>query len=61
MFLVLIEFIDDGQREWDVCPHGSEGLRTAFATREEAEEFAKSRSQFRVNNFAVAELTLLEK
>ncbi len=53
MFLVLIEYIDDGDHEWGVCHHGPRGLKETFATLKGAEEYALKRAERAPNKFAV--------
>lgn len=57
MFLVLVEYVDEGIREWKVCNHGPYGVRTDFPTREEAEDFAMVRAAVNPNRYAVVEIT----
>ncbi len=56
MFLVLIEYVDDGDREWNVCAHGKAGLRSIFPTREAAEDVAMKLAKDRGNRFSVVQI-----
>ena len=56
MFLVLIKYIADGDREWSVCAHGPNGTRSIFNTREMAENYAMDQAKDRINQFAVVEI-----
>ncbi len=57
MFLVLIEYIEDGGgKEWSVVAHGAAGLRCIFPTREAAEKVARDRAQDTSHRFAVVEI-----
>ncbi len=56
MFLVLIEYLDDGDLEWDVVAHGRNGLRKPFGTRAEADAYARQRAKLDGNRFAVVQI-----
>lgn len=56
MFLVLIEYIEDGGKEWSVVAHDEMGLRSIFSTREKAEDHAMELAKEQTNRFAVVEI-----
>ena len=56
MFLVLIEYIDNGAKEWSVCSHGPKGTRSTFTTHAMAENYAIDQAKERTNRFAVVEI-----
>lgn len=56
MFLVLIEYVDDGDHEWDVCAHGKKGIKVLFPTREDADDYARGQAEIRPNRYAVVEV-----
>ncbi len=57
MFLVLIEYVDDGDCEWSVCAHGANGLRASFATREAADDYARAKARDSGSRYAVVQVT----
>ena len=57
MFLVLIEYIEDGGKDWSVVPHGKAGRRSVFSTREDAEAEAHRQAAKHTNRFAVVKFT----
>lgn len=56
MYLVLIEWVEDEGKEWEVLPHGPKGLKTFFPTIEAAEKFARDSAAESGNRFAVVEI-----
>lgn len=61
MFLVLIEYVDDGDREWSVCPHGRDGRRTPFDTFSKAEKYALTQTENNANRYAIAQVTAIRQ
>lgn len=56
MFLVLIEYTEEGGKEWSVVAHGEHGLRSIFPTREVAERVAMEMARKQGNRFSVVEI-----
>lgn len=56
MFFVLTRYVTDGIVEWKVRPHGKNGLKEPYKTREEAVKTATDCAMTNPNQFAVVEL-----
>lgn len=54
MYLVVIEWVEDEGKEWEVLAHGPNGLKTFFPTIEAADKFARDYAEEGVGNNRIA-------